>query len=155
MRGVKQGTARGSDNCRHGGQKGASRVGLIKRVKFSAVRCNRISCDNLKPTRPTQSSQSPHPRFSYSYYNSQQHNIIHWAAELTVPPFVIKHRSQKTMSVSFVLVGSQTKRFKTVVKSLAGIGAFVCVSLFLAQQRIQTQLLLLCVPTPHRLRAAG
>jgi hypothetical protein len=30
------------------------------------------------------------------------------------------------MSVSFVLVGSQIKRFKTVVKSLAAIGGLAC-----------------------------
>jgi hypothetical protein len=46
------------------------------------------------------------------------------------------------MSVSFVLVGSQTKRFKTVVKSLAGIGAFPWAGLPFSTSSIQTELLL-------------
>jgi hypothetical protein len=46
------------------------------------------------------------------------------------------------MSVSFVLVGSQTKRFKTVVKSLAGIGAFAWAGLPFWTSSIQTELLL-------------
>jgi hypothetical protein len=46
------------------------------------------------------------------------------------------------MSVSFVLVGSQIKRFKHVVKSLAAIGGWPACGQQQQQQQIQTQLLL-------------